>query len=154
MRWSYKTVHYDLKKEGLLGGTFLDESEIEQSLNEYGKAGWELVVILETQEGLLAVFKQPIAVMRGAVETEEGGRPLVSLRPRPAVERAFEDDIERHEPPRRPPPEPLRPASSPSAAPEDFEPVEDRRPRRQAEERRPQRLVEEGQDDIGAIRIE
>ncbi len=154
MRWSYKTVHYDLKKEGLLGGTFLDESEIEQSLNEYGKAGWELVVILETQEGLLAVFKQPIAVMRGAVETEDGGRPLVSLRARPAVERAFDDDLERDEPPRRPSPQPLRPMPPPSAAAEDVEPVEERRIYRPAEERRPQRLVEEGQDDIGSIRIE
>lgn len=62
MRWSYKTVNYELKKEGLLGGSFLDESEVELSLNEYGKAGWELVSILEMQEGLIAVFKQPLTV--------------------------------------------------------------------------------------------
>ncbi len=62
MRWSYKTVNYELKKEGLLGGSFLDESEIELSLNEYGKTGWELVSILETQDGLIAVFKQPLTV--------------------------------------------------------------------------------------------
>jgi len=62
MRWSYKTVNYELKKEGLLGGSFLDESEVELSLNEYGKAGWELVSILEMQEGLIAVFKQPLSV--------------------------------------------------------------------------------------------
>ena len=61
MRWSYKTVNYELKKEGLLGNAFLDESEVELSLNEYGKAGWELVSILETQEGLIAVFKQPLS---------------------------------------------------------------------------------------------
>lgn len=60
MRWSYKTVHYDMKKEGLLGSAFLDESEIELSLNEYGKAGWELVAVLETLDGLIAVFKQPL----------------------------------------------------------------------------------------------
>jgi hypothetical protein len=60
MRWSYKTVHYELKKEGLLGNAFLDESEVEISLNEFGKAGWELVSILETREGLIAVLKQPI----------------------------------------------------------------------------------------------
>ncbi len=62
MRWSYKTVHYELKKEGLQGSTFLDESEVEQSLNEYGKAGWELVSILETMDGLVAVFKQPLSL--------------------------------------------------------------------------------------------
>ncbi len=60
MRWSYKTIHYDLKKEGLLGSSFLDEPEIELSLNQYGKAGWELVSLLETMDGLIAVFKQPL----------------------------------------------------------------------------------------------
>ena len=49
-----------MKKEGLLGSAFLDESEIEQSLNEYGKAGWELVSMVETLDGLIAVFKQPL----------------------------------------------------------------------------------------------
>ena len=60
MRWSYKTIHYELKKEGILGSAFLDESEIELSLNQYGKAGWELVSMLETMDGIIAVFKQPL----------------------------------------------------------------------------------------------
>lgn len=62
MRWSYKTVHYELKKEGLLGSSFLDESEVEISLNEYGKSGWELISMLETMDGLIAVFKQPLSL--------------------------------------------------------------------------------------------
>lgn len=62
MRWSYKTVHYELKKEGILGSSFLDESEMEISLNEYGKSGWELVSMLETMDGLIAVFKQPLSL--------------------------------------------------------------------------------------------
>jgi hypothetical protein len=83
MRWSYKTVHYELKKEGLLGNAFLDESEIELSLNEYGKAGWELVSILETQEGLIAVFKQPLSIGRQTTHfsEEEAERQYVPLRP-------------------------------------------------------------------------
>ena len=60
MRWSYKSIHYDYKKEGLLGGTFLDEAEIEQSMNEFGRAGWELVSLFEVQDGLMAIFKQPL----------------------------------------------------------------------------------------------
>lgn len=60
MRWSYKTIHYELKKEGILGSAFLDEPEIELSLNQYGKAGWELVSLLQTMDGLIAVFKQPL----------------------------------------------------------------------------------------------
>jgi len=60
MRWSYKTEHFSLKKEGLLGSAFLDEAEIEISLNEFGKAGWELVSFMEVNDGMIAVFKQPI----------------------------------------------------------------------------------------------
>ncbi len=60
IRWSYKTVHLSLKKEGLLGSAFLDEMEVEYSLNEYGEAGWELVSFVEVSDGLLAVFKQPL----------------------------------------------------------------------------------------------
>ena len=66
MRWSYKTVLYELKKEGLLGSAFLDESEIEQSLNEFGATGWELISLLETRDGVIAVFKQPL----GRVSTQ------------------------------------------------------------------------------------
>lgn len=60
MRWAYKTVQYGLKKEGLLGSSFLDEAEVEQSLNEFGRAGWELVSLLGMQDGIMAVFKQPL----------------------------------------------------------------------------------------------
>ena len=60
MRWAYKTVQYGLKKEGLLGSSFLDEAEIEQSLNEFGQAGWEMVSLLGMQDGIMAVFKQPL----------------------------------------------------------------------------------------------
>ncbi len=63
MRWGYKTVQYGLKKEGLLGGSFLDEAEVEQSLNEFGQAGWELVSLFGMDDGLMAVFKQPLDVM-------------------------------------------------------------------------------------------
>jgi len=69
MRWSYKTVHFSLKKEGLLGSAFLDESEIEVSLNDYGKAGWELVSFTEVSDGLIGVFKQPFS--QGGPHLEE-----------------------------------------------------------------------------------
>ena len=60
MKWSYKTVHFELKKEGLLGSGFLDESEIEQELNEFGQRGWELVSVLEVQDGIIVFFRQPL----------------------------------------------------------------------------------------------
>ncbi|WP_163339638.1 DUF4177 domain-containing protein [Desulfopila sp. IMCC35008] len=60
MRWSYKTIHFEMKKDGLLGGVFLDESEMEEILNEFGKAGWELISMLDTRDGIVGVFKQPL----------------------------------------------------------------------------------------------
>ncbi len=71
MRWCYKTVHYDLKKEGFLGSSFLDEAEVEQSLNEYGQAGWELISVTETQDGLIAIFKQPLDPLIDGVTVEQ-----------------------------------------------------------------------------------
>jgi hypothetical protein len=62
MRWGYKTIQYGLKKEGLLSSSFLDEAEVEQSLNEFGQAGWELVTLFGLHDGLMAVFKQPLDV--------------------------------------------------------------------------------------------
>ena len=87
MRWSYKTVLYELKKEGLLGSAFLDESEIELSLNEFGAAGWDLVSMLETRDGIIAVFKQPIglAVTRH-VEEEEDLHEAAPSQPSPSRE--------------------------------------------------------------------
>lgn len=60
MRWSYKTIHFEMKKDGLLGGVFLDESEMEEILNEFGKAGWELISMLDTRDGVVGIFKQPL----------------------------------------------------------------------------------------------
>lgn len=100
MRWSYKTVHYELKKEGILGSTFLDESEVELSLNEYGKSGWELVSMLETMDGLIAVFKQPLSLDSGfqpqSVKKNKGepAPPKAhSVTMEPAVDRFTGDDF-------------------------------------------------------------
>ena len=57
MRWCYKTVHFALKKEGFLGSSFLDEAEVEEALNDYGQSGWELVSIIEIEDGVIAVFQ-------------------------------------------------------------------------------------------------
>lgn len=60
MKWSYKTVHFELKKEGLLGGAFLDETEIEEQLNQFGQSGWELISVIEVQNGIICFFRQPL----------------------------------------------------------------------------------------------
>lgn len=84
MRWAYKTVQYGLKKEGLLGSSFLDEGEFEQSLNEFGQAGWEMVSLLGMHDGIMAVFKQPlemaVAPVPVSVTEEAVASPSLSLK--------------------------------------------------------------------------
>jgi len=70
MKWSYKTVHFELKKEGLLGGAFLDETEIEEQLNDYGRSGWELVSVIEVQDGIIAFFKQSLNLGLGEISAD------------------------------------------------------------------------------------
>lgn len=70
MEWRYKTVHYAVKKDGLLGGSFLDEEEMESSLNECGEQGWELVSLLEVRDGVVAVFKQEKGFFKGGPVAE------------------------------------------------------------------------------------
>jgi len=94
MRWSYKTIHYELKKEGLLGSAFLDGPEIELSLNQYGKAGWELVSMLETMDGVIAIFKQPLdletrSFAPPAGSSERMSRPVMGL----ARKRTIPDNV-------------------------------------------------------------
>jgi hypothetical protein len=140
MRWSYKTVHYELKKEGLLGSAFLDESEVELSLNEYGKAGWELVSILETQDGLIAVFKQPLRLeCRVEDDEEEAERPYVAVRRQ-------QDDLDPPSYARQNIKQPVRRESSIEPV-DEYEIVVDESVRGTKKSQ----LVE---DDIGAIRIE
>lgn len=69
MKWSYKTVHFELKKEGLLGGAFLDETEIEEQLNDFGRSGWDLVSVIEVQDGIIAFFKQPLTFRTAATSS-------------------------------------------------------------------------------------
>ncbi|MDR3630026.1 MAG: DUF4177 domain-containing protein [Desulfocapsaceae bacterium] len=129
MRWSYKIVHYDYKKEGILGGTFLDEAEIEQSMNEIGKEGWELISLLEVHDGLAATFKMPFEaraqpVIRPSGEMQEAERPVAAPPPRflrpeqtqqpvPLVEEVVKRDVANTEPAEDSrafrPPRPVRP---------------------------------------------
>ncbi len=96
MRWSYKTIHYDLKKDGILGSSFLDEPEIELSLNQYGKAGWELVSLLETLDGLIAVFKQPLDLDTRSFSSSSESLGRVSRMPKGPERKpqVFEEQVE------------------------------------------------------------
>ncbi|MFN2353247.1 MAG: DUF4177 domain-containing protein [Desulfopila sp.] len=96
MRWCYKTVHFALKKEGFLGNSFLDEAEVEEALNDYGQSGWELVSIIETEDGVIAVFKQPLDPVGESVTPAQvmGYTPLMNTAAQePAEEFGGEDDL-------------------------------------------------------------
>jgi len=91
MRWNYKTEHFSLKKEGLLGSAFLDEAEIELSLNEFGKVGWELVSLMEVNDGVIAVFKQPFSkeLTRQLIQKKDRVVEVVSAEPETQNEAVF-----------------------------------------------------------------
>ncbi len=57
--WRYRTIVFEFKKDGLLGDRFIDDEEVENTLNEQGRAGWELVSATMVQDGLLTLMKQP-----------------------------------------------------------------------------------------------
>jgi hypothetical protein len=65
MQWEYKTLM--LAATGWLGGK-LDQARFDQSLNEFGREGWELVTAFDTNQGygqtrdVVAVFKRPRGV--------------------------------------------------------------------------------------------
>ncbi len=59
MLWQYRTMLFEFTKDGLLGDKYVDDEEMEKSLNEMGAQEWELVSVSLLQDGLLAFFKRP-----------------------------------------------------------------------------------------------
>jgi len=59
MRWRYRTIVFEFQKDGLLGDRFIDDEEVEKTLNEQGRDGWELVSATMVQDGLLTLLKRP-----------------------------------------------------------------------------------------------
>ncbi|MBT5613124.1 MAG: DUF4177 domain-containing protein [Lentisphaerae bacterium] len=62
MVWEYRTIKIDAK--GWFVGGKVDEQSLDQSMNDLGRDGWELVTALDTNtEGgasrhILAIFKR------------------------------------------------------------------------------------------------
>jgi len=57
--WQYRTILFEFHKDGLLGDRYIDDEEVEKTLNEQGASGWELVNVTPIREGLLAFCKRP-----------------------------------------------------------------------------------------------
>lgn len=65
MRWYYRTILFEFAKDGLLGERYINDEEVEATLNEQGGQGWELVSTGVLNDGLLAILK------RGSQEEED-----------------------------------------------------------------------------------
>ncbi len=77
-RFVYRTILFEYQKDRLLGDKYINDEEVEKTLNEQGALGWELVGVTTTQEGLLAICKRPdgseACVDRPPVTVSESGR--------------------------------------------------------------------------------
>lgn len=150
MLWQYRTVLFEFTKDGLLGDRYVDDEEMEKTLNELGRQSWELVNVSLLQDGLLAFLKRAIeeetAPQRVAVPPrQEEQRPPInraaSVEPAPAV---------------NPPPPPVEnrtPQMGRQPLLHDPVPVEEPAQRRSFE--RPLRSRKENDDNdfVGGIRI-
>ena len=67
MLWKYRTIVFELTKDGRLGDRYVDDEEMEKTLNEMGALGWELVNVTLLQDGLLAILKRPVGADTVAV---------------------------------------------------------------------------------------
>ena len=43
MLWQYRTILFEFTKDGLLGDKYVDDEEMENTLNQLGGQAWELV---------------------------------------------------------------------------------------------------------------
>jgi len=59
VNWRYRTILFEYQKDGLLGDRYIDDEEVETTLNEQGLEGWELVSVTQIKDGLLAFCKRP-----------------------------------------------------------------------------------------------
>lgn len=58
-RWRYRTILFEFHKDTVFGDKYIDEEDVEKTLNEQGARGWELVNVTLLREGLLAFCKKP-----------------------------------------------------------------------------------------------
>jgi len=147
MLWQYRTVLFEFTKDGILGDRYVDDEEMEKTLNQLGRQSWELVNVSLLQDGLLAFLKR-------VVEDEAEERVVQPQRreeqqPPPPRSQAVEPPIAVSPPPieSRPPQvsrQPLR---------QDHQAAEEPTPRRNFD--RPLRSRKENDDNdfVGGIRI-
>lgn len=75
VHWQYRTILFEFQKDSLLGDKYIDDEELETTLNEQGESGWELVAVTPVREGILSFFKrmQPPAGAEAKPPSEGAG---------------------------------------------------------------------------------
>jgi len=113
MLWQYRTMLFEFTKDGLLGDKYVDDEEMEKTLNQLGGQSWELVNVALLQDGVLAFLKRPAEVDRrgeSAIETVAvpsvqpvvPSQPIVSSQPvAPAPKDSAVERVEEEQPPIR-----------------------------------------------------
>lgn len=89
MLWQYRTELFEFTKDGLLGDKYVDDEEMEKTLNQLGSQEWELVTVTMLQDGVLAFLKRGAQGKRSEVETPpsrtvepaEPSSPVIQPRP-------------------------------------------------------------------------
>jgi hypothetical protein len=71
MLWQYRTILFEFTKDGLLGDKYVDDEEMEKTLNQLGGQSWELVDVTLLQDGVLAFLKRPAGEEMGVEEIVE-----------------------------------------------------------------------------------
>ena len=141
MQWQYRTILFEFTKDGLLGDKYVDDEELEKTLNQMGDQGWELINVTLLQDGVLGFLKKPVQQERVIEEpliaaSSPSAQPVI--RPRYAA----------------PAPKMPEPAPIPEWLPEpEPEPKIETGPARMAERPRPIGARNDDADFIGGIKI-
>lgn len=106
MVWQYRTILFEFTKDGLLGDRYIDDEEMEKTLNTLGRDAWELVDVSLLQDGLLAIMKRPVEggvkaagpVMQDEIDRAAGVSPEPE-RDKVLPEEVREGPVERARPP-------------------------------------------------------
>ncbi len=130
MLWQYRTILFEFTKDGLLGDKYVDDEEMEKSLNELGEQEWDLVNVSLLQDGLLAFLKRPAGAEEVVAECPRSAEPV----PPPIIQSRY-----------------VTPSRNTAAA-EQFE-VDERTQTRSFDRQRKNALRNEENDFVGDIRI-
>lgn len=98
MHWQYRTILFEFQKDSLLGDKYIDDEELETTLNEQGESGWELVAVTPVREGILSFFKkmneQAGPRVQSPAEDDGNQAPAAEIQPEVTAEQLQREEKE------------------------------------------------------------